>query len=426
MNQKGLVQILLLGFIAAVLIAGLSFGYVKYFKNENENTNSVTNENENLNTNTAVNINKNENANITLNANTSQSSYDTGLNENYNISNLTKYVATGYVNYVDNEAFYYIKVLDVTTGDIVREKELKPEYPILSSSYASFGSSNSIQFGADGDSIMFLAGTKPSMRGSEHIISGLYQTSWSAPEKIEKIVNYQDDARINSWLFDAERNRALFFLEDIINEKFTLYSVDLDTKLVTRIKGYSELPYLTFLGLDTNSIYNITQENDSNRSAGNIYLEKVDLTTGGSVNNLIYKPGASISLPAANKNSLSPNRKLFVSWDDALTIRTLPDNIISKPYTWPPRNNNICWTADSSNVILIMQDDGKVYNVNTEEIVATIPELSYTFIGAPGNYVIYETADYSLRSYSFDTQKITDLNLNQHPSLYLGFNWLTK
>lgn len=38
MNQKGLAQILLLGFITAVLIAGISFGYVKYFKNENTNT----------------------------------------------------------------------------------------------------------------------------------------------------------------------------------------------------------------------------------------------------------------------------------------------------------------------------------------------------------------------------------------------------
>ena len=36
MNQKGLAQILLLGFIAAALIAGLSFGYVKLVKYNNE------------------------------------------------------------------------------------------------------------------------------------------------------------------------------------------------------------------------------------------------------------------------------------------------------------------------------------------------------------------------------------------------------
>jgi hypothetical protein len=48
-NQKGLAQLLLLGLIAALLIAAMSFGYVKYImpKNENKNTNqSIFNNNE--------------------------------------------------------------------------------------------------------------------------------------------------------------------------------------------------------------------------------------------------------------------------------------------------------------------------------------------------------------------------------------------
>jgi len=51
MNQKGLAKILTLGFILAVLIAGISFGYVKYFINENNNINIVVNENMNANDN---------------------------------------------------------------------------------------------------------------------------------------------------------------------------------------------------------------------------------------------------------------------------------------------------------------------------------------------------------------------------------------
>ncbi|MDZ7798091.1 MAG: hypothetical protein U5L76_00565 [Patescibacteria group bacterium] len=85
MNQKGLTTILILGLIVAVLIAGLSFGYVKYIKNGNDNTNIVSNKNTNLNTNVAINSNENENINSVTDKNENlNTNKAVNLNENEN------------------------------------------------------------------------------------------------------------------------------------------------------------------------------------------------------------------------------------------------------------------------------------------------------------------------------------------------------
>ena len=61
MNKKSLAPILTLGFIAALLIAAMSFGYVKYIRpgNENKNTKAVV-------ANNNININSNTNSAISL------------------------------------------------------------------------------------------------------------------------------------------------------------------------------------------------------------------------------------------------------------------------------------------------------------------------------------------------------------------------
>ena len=105
MNQKGLTQILTLGLIAALLIAGISFGYVKYFKNENENESS--------NTNTVVEVNEKENTNLntnsSVNTNTSvietacSDGWSTYTNENYGYS--VMYPPTGTLSFLEENSF---------------------------------------------------------------------------------------------------------------------------------------------------------------------------------------------------------------------------------------------------------------------------------------------------------------------------------
>jgi hypothetical protein len=99
-NQKGIATLLILGLVAAIIIAGLSFAYVKYIKpgkNENKNTNQVA-VNANLNANTNQNSNLNINANLNANANAE-------VNANANTN--TAVDTSGWKTY-DNTTYGYV------------------------------------------------------------------------------------------------------------------------------------------------------------------------------------------------------------------------------------------------------------------------------------------------------------------------------
>jgi len=107
-NQKGIINILILGLICALVVAGFSFAYVKYFKPKNKNTNQVV-VNTNVNANANQNLNQNTNGTVVINSNASANTNGTVVvNSNAN-TNTAVDETKDWKTYTNKEFGYSIK-----------------------------------------------------------------------------------------------------------------------------------------------------------------------------------------------------------------------------------------------------------------------------------------------------------------------------
>lgn len=307
------------------------------------------------------------------------------------------------------------------------------------------GSPSRIQFGADGESIIFLSSNLYS--GTPY--TGIYRTGLTTQNTIEKIVQYDptnlfngDVPSINDVAFDAERNRAVFMIGGSEGKENTyLMLVNLTDKKVKQVKVWSTVPqFVGFIGDGTAfQVFRRDDDNLGNDPKGKGYLENIDLVTGKVTKSILIYNEATFDPKLQvyqQQEGVSPNAKVFAfSSYQGNYNQTYFWNIATKELTTPSELLNMyasgmIWSPDSGKLYFQTNDHGTIFDL-AKGIVATIPKGSQGITWWPGVLPVIRNQQGTLLSYDLDTKKTTTLIENISSNEYggdsvLGWGWVNR
>ena len=337
----------------------------------------------------------------------------------------------------------YLKKIDTTTGKVQKEVILNVgTLEVMGGSHGSWGATDSVQFGADGDSFVFNATEQPGMVNTGYSYSSLYLSSFRDPSSQKRIVYYNNANKdtftyIGQWKYDAKNHRVVFIEVSTKLEKSTyiLRTVDTLTSEVKTIKSLSEAGWLITVS-DTTVQLLITKANYEQSDLVTILINtgKVESTQVAFIESKLHQTGAPGygrgGSPGYDPRALAPNGKMFAVWSDILNIHSFSTNTYDYINGLGSLNNIAAlWSSDSTAVLAAMKDGGKIYKIGTG-IVNTIELMSYPYIWGPGKYIIYsQSFENKWAVYRFDPSNNTSLKLDLesvHPSEYIGFGWVSS
>ncbi len=443
MPNKKIIPIIVM-VIAVAAFSSLAYVAVTSHRSDITTTNTVNTKlaNVSVNTNSAVNTNTS-----TTNANTNTGStalYDapTGpftIDKSQNFAFAARQSTDRLVTRVYKT--------DAVSGDSIITAQIRSTDIPLGLSGQLATSPTNFQFGQDGDSIVFLSSN--TYNGTPY--SGIYRTSFTSENKIEKIVQYDptnlfngDVPLINDVAFDAPHNRAVFLIGGTEGKENTyLMMVDLATKKVQQVNVWSTLPQFVGFVSDGTAfqIFRRDDDNTDNAPKGKGYLENVNLATGKiTKSTLIYNEAAfSPKLQVYEQQAgISPNARVFAfsSYDNSAN-QTYFWNIATKELTTPSELLNsyasgFIWSPDSGKVYFQNNGNGSIFDL-AKGVVATIPKGSQGVSWWPGAVPIVRNQKGDILSYNVETKKSTTLLEGSGGSegygggdSLLGWNWVNR
>lgn len=428
----------LLAVVGFLLVLNLSFQsyYAKKVSDQaTANTSTETTEN----TNVAINVNSN-----TTNTNTSASIAHSAPTGPFTISNSTNFAMAS--RQATDRLVTRIRKVNAETGDQIIEAQISSTDIPTGLTGQIAAAPSKVQFGHDGESIVFLSSNLYS--GTPY--SGLYRTSFSAQNEVEKIVQYDptnlfngDVPAINDMAFDAERNRVVFMIGGSEGKENTyLMLVNLADKTVKQVKVLSTVPqFVGFIADGTAfQVFRRDDDNQDNNPKGKGYLENINLTNGRVDKSILIYNEAAFDPKLQvyqQQEGVSPNARVF-AFSSYLNDQnqTFFWNIATKELTSPTELSNIyangyIWSPDSGKLYFQANQNGTIFDL-AKGIVATISKGSQGVSWWPGAVPVIRNQAGDILSYDLSTKKTTKLLEGGGGNEYyggdslLGWGWVNR
>lgn len=281
-----------------------------------------------------------------------------------------------------------------------------------------------IDFGRDGDSIVFLASS--SSQSDPYV--GIFRTSFSNPSQIETVLKYDrhhlfndDIPSISSMRFSAQENTVAFVISgDNGQMNNFVKSVDLADGTVHDLKTYPTAPTIVSFPRDgerlevlwtTNTTYTQTPKDKW-------YYDILDLPSGQLVTSKLLVDEANSSVQQQLNlvpDSISPNNLAVAvgiydreQSQSVLLTRSLSTGKYVKVSIENFYGSNVLWSNDSGQVVLQAGSKEMIYDL-AKGPQDTISGMSSQILWYPGRFIIFSDPNGHLYSYNPTTKKNTEL-----------------
>ncbi len=467
MRRASILPIALMAFAIVGFLFVLSYAITKDQKWPWSVKSTTTTASTNTITNTEENVNTETNTNTTSNTNTSIDQLEMPIGPftvgSQPILNVAYYDTGASVNTL-------IK-LNSETGKILKQASLnlKSSTAVHATGVQLEGTAT-IQFGSDGDSIVFSSSNMEGIGGTSHPYSGIYRTSFSHPEIIQKIVQYDGNrllsgqvAFIESFLYNAESGQVAYITADTTDPDRpvrSVHMVDLNgtSKIIKEYQDSLTLVGFTDHGQKLNVEVTVIP-NGTNNNKGRSVMDTLTTTNGNLLKTLtVYDDteGGADGTIDFSTNALAPNLKNYVFWDDTFgPPRLMFRNLSTKKYVGyenldQVNNVFIPWSADSGKVFLLTKVisltpkdgytkidlggvssryekyTGKIFDL-AKGVIGGVDGAIYPFIWSPGPDIIFQKINQGIYSYNPQTRAEIELPLGRrHESNITGINWVNR
>lgn len=460
------IAVMAFAIVAFLLLVDLSISRKKTKVSGNINASTNTSISVNANENVAGDTNVAVNVNSTTNTSTSSSPLEQAVGP-YTLGS-KPILSVAYYD-ADASANTLVKV-DAENGKILEQATLDlKKSTVVGVAGEPLDGTNIIQFGSDGDSIVFESANFPGMGGEDHPYNGLYRTSFSHPKVIEKIIQYDDAhlldgdvAVIESFLYNAESGQVAYVTSDTSDPNLNKRTVRItDLKGSTRVlKEYQEgVSVVGFTNHGQNlNVFKTVYPTGTNHNKGQSRMDSLSTVDGRLINSiLVYDDSEGGSLGTIDNfpNALAPNLKNYVFWDDVFrTPAVIFRNLQTKKYTsyknlGGSHNVFINWSNDSGKVFLLTKVvsttpqtgyttiqigsenryekySGKIFDL-ARGVIDSVDEAIYQFLWSPGPDIIFQKNDKAVFSYNPATKTTIELPFGKrHESNYSGLNWVNR
>ena len=399
------------------------------------------------NTNTAANLNATTNANVsnvngTVNTNSSTEGY--GSPEGPFTVSQSKTLAVAFKASTDQMVIRLAKV-DVTTGKTVAQATIKTT-DIQSQAHlpAIPNVASNVQFGSDGDSIVFMA------THSDPPFAGIFRTSFSNPKKIETIVLYDPDHLYNDDIptlsglrYHAETNTIAFTIRGQANKTNNdVLVVNGLEKVVEKVKSYPNEPALIGFpgnGAQLEVLWLDKSGDDYNNPTSKWSIDQIDLSDFHVAKSTLVVDQAAIKYQVyLTGNNIAPNNKLVGTFlysrelqKNALWFRRLDSGEVTAHFEEGQYYSAPVWSPDSGKVAVGNGTSGVIFDLAKGEL-DTIKGFSSGVTWYPGPYLVYQNNQGEIYSYSQTTKKSVEFeDLQVSYSDYgggglFGQNWVNR